>query len=117
MHEEMPRLLSGTDIYVSTSLDDGTSISLLEAMASGAFPIVSDIPSNREWICDGENGFLVPTHEERVLAARIVETIRNRSLVEKAKQRNLHVVKEKALWSVTIEKTKRIYEMILSEEN
>jgi len=39
-HEEMPDLLAHADIYVSTSLYDGTSVSLLEAMASGAFPIV-----------------------------------------------------------------------------
>ncbi len=57
-HEEMPNLLSQADIYVSTSLHDGTSVSLLEAMGSGAFPVVTDIPANREWITNGENGFL-----------------------------------------------------------
>ena len=43
-HKEMPKLLSQADIYVSTSLYDGTSVSLLEAMGSGTFPIVTDIP-------------------------------------------------------------------------
>jgi len=50
LHEQMPILLSQADIYVSTSLYDGTSVSLLEAMGSGAFPIVTDIPANRQWI-------------------------------------------------------------------
>jgi glycosyltransferase involved in cell wall biosynthesis len=116
-HETMACVLGQTDIYVSTSLDDGTSVSLLEALASGAFPVVTDIPPNREWISDGESGFLVPTDEERILAMRIIEAIRDRSLVEKAKQRNLRLVKEKVLWSVTIGKTKKIYEKILSAEN
>jgi glycosyltransferase involved in cell wall biosynthesis len=116
-HDAMLSLLGETDIYVSTSLHDGTSVSLLEALGSGAFPVVTDIPSNREWISDGENGFLVPTDEERVLAMRILESIRNRSLVEKARQKNLRLVTEKVLWPATIEKTKRIYEKVLSSEN
>ncbi|MFB8386178.1 glycosyltransferase [Microbacterium sp. NPDC055910] len=38
------------DLYVSTSTTDGTSISLLEAMASGTPAAVSDIPGNRAWL-------------------------------------------------------------------
>ena len=60
--------LGQADIYVSTSLHDGTSVSLLEAMGSGAFPIVTDIPSNREWIHHGQNGFLVPVNEEKIFS-------------------------------------------------
>ncbi len=109
-HQEMPNFLSQADIYVSTSLYDGTSVSLLEALGSGAFPVVTDIPANREWIRDGVNGFLVPADKEKVLAQRIIEAIRNRQLVETAREHNLRLVSEKALWPVTIEKTKKIYE-------
>jgi glycosyltransferase involved in cell wall biosynthesis len=116
-HEEMPKLLSGADIYISTSLDDGTSISLLEAMASGAFPIVTNIPSNREWIADGENGFLVPIDEERFLAEKILEAIRNKDLLNKSRDKNFCLIKEKALWSVTIAKIKEIYKMVLNSKS
>jgi glycosyltransferase involved in cell wall biosynthesis len=116
-HEEMPKFLSRADIYISTSLDDGTSVSLLEAMASGAFPIVTDIPSNREWISDGENGFLVPLEEERFLAEKIVEAIRNRDLMERSRDKNFCLIKEKALWPVTIAKTKEIYKMVLESKS
>jgi glycosyltransferase involved in cell wall biosynthesis len=116
-HEEMPKLLSQADIYISTSLDDGTSISLLEAMASGAFPIVTDIPANREWISHGENGFLVPIDEERFLAEKILEAIRNQDLLEKSRDKNFCLIKEKALWPVTIVKTKEIYKMVLDSKS
>jgi glycosyltransferase involved in cell wall biosynthesis len=116
-HEEMPRLLSEADIYVSTSLDDGTSVSLLEAMASGAFPIVTDIPSNREWISDGGNGFLVPIDQERFLAKRIVEAFRNQDLLKRSRDRNFCLIKEKALWPVTIAKTQEIYKMVLKSKS
>ena len=116
-HEEMPKFLSRADIYISTSLDDGTSVSLLEAMASGAFPIVTDIPSNREWISDGENGFLVSLDEERFLAGKIVEAIRNRDLRERSRDKNFCLIKGKALWPVTIAKTREIYKIALDRKS
>jgi glycosyltransferase involved in cell wall biosynthesis len=116
-HSEMPKLLSQADIYVSTSLDDGTSVSLLEAMASGAFPIVTDIQSNREWISNGENGFLVPLNEERFLAQKILDAIRNQDLIKASRERNFCLIKEKALWSVTIAKTKEIYKTVLESKS
>ncbi|TXI86824.1 MAG: glycosyltransferase [Crocinitomicaceae bacterium] len=45
-------------IYVSIPRSDGTSISLLEAMAHGCVPIVSNLPANNEWITDGFNGIV-----------------------------------------------------------
>lgn len=115
-HEKMPDLLSQADIYVSTSLYDGTSVSLLEALASGAFPVVTDIPANREWISDGENGFLFPIKKEECLARKILEAIRDPAFVEKSRRLNLSIVKEDALWPVTIDKVKKMYEQVLGLE-
>ncbi len=116
-HKEMPNLLSQADIYVSTSLHDGTSVSLLEAMGSGTFPIVTDIPSNREWIVPGQNGFLVPIDEERFLAEKILKAIRNQDLIERSRDKNFCLIKEKALWSVTIARTKEIYRIVLDSKS
>lgn len=45
-------------IYISLPKSDATSISLLESMACGCIPIVSNIPANLEWIIDGLNGIV-----------------------------------------------------------
>ncbi len=116
-HQAMPKLLSETDIYVSTSLHDGTSVSLLEAIGAGAFPVVTDIPANREWIKDGENGFLVPIDKEQFLAQRIVETMANRKLMEKSRMKNIKLVEEKAFWPVNMEKIKKIYSTFINPSN
>jgi glycosyltransferase involved in cell wall biosynthesis len=113
-HEEMPNLLSQADIYVSTSLYDGTSVSLLEAMGSGAFPVVTDIPSNREWIVDGKNGFLVPIDEAGILASRILDAIRNRDLLEKSRSDNLLIVEKKAFWPTNIKRLEGVYSSLFS---
>ncbi len=58
-------------VYVSMSRSDGTSTSLLEAMSCGVFPVVSDIPPNREWIDPTKgNGLLVPLDRPDALAVR-----------------------------------------------
>jgi hypothetical protein len=56
-HEELAGFLAAADVYVSTSTTDGASVSLDEAMACELAPVVTDIPANRAWIKDGENGF------------------------------------------------------------
>jgi glycosyltransferase involved in cell wall biosynthesis len=111
-HERMADLLAQADIYVSTSLYDGTSVSLLEAMGSGAFPVVTDIPANREWITNGRNGFLVPIDEEKYLANRIIDAIRNPRLLKRARIENLSIV-ERVLWPANIEKIKKVYSKAL----
>jgi glycosyltransferase involved in cell wall biosynthesis len=56
-------------LFVSLSRSDGTSTSLLEALACGLFPVVSDIPQNREWIDENTcNGLLVPFDRPEILA-------------------------------------------------
>jgi glycosyltransferase involved in cell wall biosynthesis len=115
-HNMMPNLLSKVDIYVSTSPYDGTSVSLLEAMGSGAFPIVTDIPANREWIINSQNGFLVPVNDERYLANNIIDAIRGKGLLGEGLEKNQLIIKEKALWPVCIEKIKKIYQTSIEKK-
>jgi glycosyltransferase involved in cell wall biosynthesis len=109
-HEQMPALLKSSHIYVSTSLSDGTSVSLLEAMACGLFPVVTDIPANREWIEDGKNGFLVPTNDELALAERLTMGIEDEGLRQNAREMNIKRVREKASWERISQKVMAVYE-------
>lgn len=108
-HEKMASLLAQADIYVSTSLHDGASVSLLEAMGSGAFPIVTDIPSNKEWISNGDNGFLFPQEDENFLAKKIVEAIRNPRLLGEACAKNRAIVEQRAQWRESLKKITELY--------
>ncbi len=109
-HGEMPSLLSRANVYVSTSLYDGTSISLLEAMACGVFPIVTGIPSNQEWITDDQNGFLISINNENYLARKIIEALRRPALLTEAGEKNQKIVEERGHWKCTIREITEIYE-------
>ncbi|MCK5764961.1 MAG: glycosyltransferase family 4 protein, partial [Bacteroidales bacterium] len=45
--------------YFSVLSSDALSVSLLEAMAYGCIPLVSDLPDNRDWVTDNENGIIM----------------------------------------------------------
>jgi len=57
-YNKMINLISRTKVYISATLSDGTSLSLLEALNFQTIPLVSNIISNRSWILDGINGYL-----------------------------------------------------------
>jgi len=57
--EKNSEYYSKAKLFISIPVTDATSISLLEAMASGCIPVVSDLPANREWITNNVNGLIV----------------------------------------------------------
>ena len=67
-------------IFVLPSLAEGFSNSLIEAMARGCPAIATTVGANPEVIADGENGFLVPPGEERLLAERLEQLARDPEL-------------------------------------
>ncbi len=66
--EEVFSLFRRAEVSVSITDHDGTPNSLLEAMAAGAIPVCGDLPSIREWIEPGRNGFLAPFNDPLAVA-------------------------------------------------
>ena len=65
------RALNEAHLHVSTAPSDGTSVSLLQALAVGRPSVVVDNLSNREWIEHGRTGWLVPEGDPAALAAAL----------------------------------------------
>jgi glycosyltransferase involved in cell wall biosynthesis len=71
-------------VALAVNVTDGTPNTMLEAMIMGAFPVQSDTISTREWLRNGENGFLVPPEEPEAVAAALREALTNDALVDRA---------------------------------
>lgn len=67
--EQLFNLYRTHDVYVSTATSDSSSVSLLEAMSQRLYPVVTDIPGNREWITEAALLFKPSAPEE--LAGKI----------------------------------------------
>lgn len=75
---DLPRFYHMADLYISPSHVDGSSVSLMEALACGIPCLVSDIPANKEWVTENENGWLFPDGDADALAAKILTVIAQR---------------------------------------
>ena len=67
-NQDLITYYGAADIYVTPSHVDGSSVSLMEAMACGLPSITSDIPANAEWITEGQTGWLFPDGDHHALA-------------------------------------------------
>lgn len=73
--DPLAELLTSADFYVSSSVGEGAeglSLSLLEGMAAGLCPVVSNISGNRDMVKDGANGRVVPPRDPSALAEAIM---------------------------------------------
>lgn len=95
---DLPEYYHGADLYVSASHSDGSSISLLEAMASGIPVLVSDIPGNAEWVTSGENGWLFPDGDVDALAQMIIQAADMRSGLTQMGARARKLAEARADW-------------------
>lgn len=112
-HAKLPEYFRAADLYVSCARSDGSSISLLEAMASGLPVVVTDTPANREWIEPGSGGQLATTGEAPVFAEAILAMA---GLDDSARQamgaRNRAVAESRADWHANIARLLSVYEHI-----
>lgn len=75
--DEVFEILASIDVFALSSVYEGFSLTILEAMAAGK-PIVSTkVTGVREAVVDGETGVLVPSENARALAGAILDLIRD----------------------------------------
>lgn len=94
-NDELPTLLTQCPLYLSVPTTEGVSSSLFEAMASGCFPIVTDLPGNRAFINPNQNGDLVPVDNAEALANAIISFLENPSQYEAAIIKNRKLIDDK----------------------
>lgn len=108
-NNEMSNYLVASDLYMSPSLSDGTSVSLLEAMACELPVIVIDLPAIREWVSTEQNGLLVKRSQPSLIAKGIIGMISRRSEWKRIGQRNRSVIKKRADMNTLVPKLTEIY--------
>ena len=70
--EDVPAVLQRARAFVLSSVSEGISLTLLEAMARGLPIIATRVGGNPEVVADGQTGWLVPAGDPASLAQAIV---------------------------------------------
>jgi glycosyltransferase involved in cell wall biosynthesis len=73
-HDRVEQLMRAADLFVLGSHREGGSFALIEALATGLSPVVTDIPSSRALTGNGSVGALWPCRDAGALAAALQRT-------------------------------------------
>lgn len=111
-HEKLPEYFNSADFYLSCSLCDGSSISLLEAMATGLPPIVTNISGNLQWVSD-KTGWLVSPGNPKDIARAITDAINESpDVLNRISYYNNELIRKEADWNANIQKLLDLYDLI-----
>lgn len=112
---EMADQFRRAQVVVSPTTHDGTPNTLLEAMASGCFPVAGDLDSIREWITPGENGVLVDPSDPDALAGAILQALESPALRARAQARNLELIRTRAERGLVMARAEEFVRQVVGE--
>ncbi len=114
-YEELPSYYRAADLYISASHSDGSSVSLMEAMACGLPALVSDIPGNREWVEPEVNGWWFQDGNTAGMVDQLVEIAGRREQLAAMRIEARRIAETRADWSVNSGRIFQAYEQAVRE--
>ena len=114
-YDEVALYHKASDIMVSVSRYDSGPQALLEAMACGDVPVISDLPSVREWIKDGWNGLLVEPSNVDQIADSIINLLQNEEMRKLFAERNWKLIQERGNQDYWMGKMEELYYSLVKD--
>jgi len=112
--QELPVLLKDYEIHIFPSLSEGFPVSVLESMACGLVPIVTDIPGPTEFCHNLRNALVVPPRDSEALVDAFEHLISDPELTERLRAAAF-VESQKYSWARIASETLLMYEGLLSK--
>lgn len=111
--KEVSEILNITDIQANCSFGtEATSLALLEGMSLRVPAVVTNYGGNPGVIKDGENGFLVPTHNAEAMAEKLCLLLENAELYGKMQTSCERIYNEKFTAEVYARNIENVYKEI-----
>jgi L-malate glycosyltransferase len=110
---DLPHWYHMADVYISPSHVDGSSVSLMEALACGLPCLVSDIPANKEWVVEGENGWLFRDGDSDHLVEKILAVMSQRENLPEIGRASRRSAELRADWKKNAEALMQVYRSLL----
>jgi len=114
-HDKVALYHKASDAMISVSQYDSGPVALQEAMACGDVPVISNLPSVREWITDGWNGLLVDPNNIDQIADSVIELLTNETKRKIFAERNWKLIQEKGDQEYWMGKMEELYYSLVKE--
>jgi glycosyltransferase involved in cell wall biosynthesis len=115
LQQDIPAILSLTDIFVLPSLYESLPNAILEAMAAGLAVVATDVGGVAEAVEDKQSGFLVEPKNSQAIADAIIKLLENEELRQAMGQRGREIVKKKFGLEKMISDYDNLYTSLLSQ--
>jgi glycosyltransferase involved in cell wall biosynthesis len=106
-------LYRAADVAVSVPSSDGTPLSVLEALACGLVPVLSDVSSLHEWIVHEHEGLFVPVGDVKAISAAIVRLIKESALRSELRLNGARLIRQRGDSRVWMRRSEEIYQHLL----
>jgi glycosyltransferase involved in cell wall biosynthesis len=108
---DVPALLGLADVFAfPTEYLEGVPRALLEAAVAGRPIVTTRMPGCTDVIRDGQNGFLVPPGDPRLLAERVLDLLRDRVTAAAMGARAAQLVRKEFNLEITVARYAAVYE-------
>jgi sugar transferase (PEP-CTERM/EpsH1 system associated) len=111
MSNHVPKLLNALDVYVLSSVTEGISNSVLEAMATGLPVAVTATGGNPEVVEDAQSGLVFAVGDAQMLAGQLLSLYARSSLRSRLAQHALERVRK----HFSVDSMARAYEQVYRE--
>ena len=116
-HEEVPHIYKLADIYVISSLFEGSPLSLVEAMFNGLPIIGTDVNGINNLITHGKNGILFEKENIKDLMGKIKELVENKDLLNRLGNAAKRSYLENYKFEYSISQIIELYTRCVEKEN
>jgi glycosyltransferase involved in cell wall biosynthesis len=114
--DDVPSIMAALDVFVLPSLEEGISLTLLEAMAASRPIVATDVGGNPEVVVDGETGILVPSEDVAALAGAIIKLYGDKELRGKMGAAGRKRVEEHFSLNAMVDAYMALYSSVLEKE-
>jgi len=114
LRRDVPRILSGADLFCFTSLREGFPNALLEAMASGLPVVTTDFPGADELVEDGVSGMIVNREDDQAAYAAIRSLLADENLRLRLGAAAHRVAEDRFSMERMVDRTLELYRDLLS---
>ncbi|MCB9337349.1 MAG: glycosyltransferase family 4 protein [Lewinellaceae bacterium] len=110
-------IVAASDVFVLSSIyGEATTKAVIEAMSLGKTPVITDIPGNRGLVVNEQCGLVVPPRNPKGIADAILKLYHHRDLCKKyGVEARKHIMEHFNIRN-TVEKTRQLYEQMVSKK-
>ncbi len=97
------------DIFVLPARYEPFGLTTMEAMACGAVPLISNVAGSKEVIIDGLNGFIIDSHERKILGEKIYHLLKDKKRLKEVSKNAIFTIKNHYDWDKISQKVIKFY--------